>query len=583
MAFRRKWASEAQGEWKVHWINGATFKFELEGQGLTDSVVEEWGPWMDTQFELRFPDGNWPSLTAAKLSFSHNDIGDHGIQTIVDYLNRRKISVQLIKFFKNSIGDAGAWAIGELLANSPEPVQEVHLSHNRIGNEGACAIFEAIARSKRYPYKTSDRNSRGIMPVWLRMEYNFIHWGNIAPRLEQHKVSWIAADSRENWVPKDTAAPMVCMHHSYKNQTPAESSSSGQGRESAASRKAQPAWASSESWADENSCSLASISAASFAHHSAGREAQDREEVNPQRVHEYGEAVSDEVPMYVFLDPSAIRRFMSREEGLFTFQGLLNLCQQGNMCCCPTDNSGDVEERDRIIFVVTDDVLDDLAELAVSNPGEHRQVEWLRASPQSYLQSGRSWGILEVLETKLHVQLMKLSQSHEQSAAKLGISKRIVKVLDFAILWESQIEPEGRVLFVTGDEAVFRFGAAACSSTAGSSRRGLKVVAAEELDARFAADRRFGGAQLCEAALRPKASSRCRVILSPQIVSAILGEPSDRGEVPAQQLRHELKEAITLLDSAKQLLLKGHSRNNWEVAKFLESTAHTQQRWQQML
>ncbi|CAE8715850.1 unnamed protein product [Polarella glacialis] len=238
MAFRRKWASEAQGEWKVHWINGATFKFELEGQGLTDSVVEEWGPWMDTQFELRFPDGNWPSLTAAKLSFSHNDIGDHGIQTIVDYLNRRKISVQLIKFFKNSIGDAGAWAIGELLANSPEPVQEVHLSHNRIGNEGACAIFEAIARSKRYPYKTSDRNSRGIMPVWLRMEYNFIHWGNIAPRLEQHKVSWIAADSRENWVPKDTAAPMVCMHHSYKNQTPAESSSSGQGRESAASRKA---------------------------------------------------------------------------------------------------------------------------------------------------------------------------------------------------------------------------------------------------------------------------------------------------------------------------------------------------------
>jgi len=537
------------------------FKVEQEGDSLTDAAMEEWGGWMDTQLEKRFGNSDRPALTASTLNFSRNELGDEGVRCVVEYLRRREIGVQMVKFFKNNIGDIGAWAIGQLLAHARDPVQEVHLSHNRITEQGACSIFEAIARSRRYPYqmeRSGRRDALGLTPVWLRMEYNCIQWASIEHRLDQQQVRWCAAESRDGWGPKDQS-PMVCMHSSFKNQK-----------------------VEALSGADAGAAILGQVT--SPPRKSAGGMPEPPEE-------DLADEASEEVPMYVFLDASAVRRLAAEKskERLFTFQGLLNLCQQGHMKCTPPDDCptpawlGAVEERDRIIFVVTDAVLDELSRFAEQNSNERSQLEWLRNAPDSYLQLCHQWGILEVLETKLHTQLIKLA-GWESRARELGISRWALQNFDFACLWESQIDATGRVLFVTADEAIVNF-ASECAASVDGVRQ-VATVHVHALDRAFANDREHSGNRIYEAAQRSKVNKFCGAVLSAQIMHALVVGPfqDSRGGGGEDGLRRGLREAVSLLSDLRPLLEGGRQGSSEAaVAKAVERMDEAQRRWQALL
>mmetsp|Transcript_1479 Transcript_1479/g.3769 ORF Transcript_1479/g.3769 Transcript_1479/m.3769 type:complete len:607 (-) Transcript_1479:239-2059(-) len=464
---RRKWIGNQGGPgWKISWAENGCFKIDQEGDGLTDKAMKDWGAWMDAQIEKKFGSSP-PPLTANSMNFSRNELGDDGIRTIVEYLRKREIAAVVVKLFRNGISDIGAWAMGQLLAHSREPVHEVHLSHNRITEQGACSIFEALAQCGRYPFnsdRSGRRDAQGFMPVWLRMEYNCINWANIETRLEQQDVRWCSAEVRDGWGPKDQDAPMVCVHQSYRNQTLEGAPAAGRWSDGAARPEnggSVPEWLHDDGPdGRDDDAVMASMAAAARAHRDSRQEELAREAngVPPVAGEDFEDGPTDDVPMYVFLDASAVDRFMSREDGLLTFQGLLNLCAQGSMTCTPPDERSrpqgyaDPEERDRIILAITHDTLEDLSRVST----DWRRLEWLKTAPDSYLSQCYQWGILEVIETTLHTQLVKLNKFQQQEAARLRVPERTLKTFDFACLWQSQIEMPGRVLFLTMDTSLWR-------------------------------------------------------------------------------------------------------------------------------
>eukprot|EP00927_Polykrikos_kofoidii_P001802 TRINITY_DN10701_c0_g1_i1.p1 TRINITY_DN10701_c0_g1~~TRINITY_DN10701_c0_g1_i1.p1 ORF type:complete len:681 (+),score=100.57 TRINITY_DN10701_c0_g1_i1:102-2144(+) len=499
------------GGWTIRWADDHTFKIEEDGCNLTDADMKDWVQWMDSELDWRFGD-EWPHLSASTLNFSRNDLGDAGVRTVVEFLRRREISVHLMKFFKNGIGDDGARAIGDLIAHAPTPVHEVHLSHNRISEQGALAIFDSISRSKRYPFHSDrvgpHRTGRVWTPVWLRMEYNPMNWDVIEPNLKQLKLTWCVSETRDGWIVHDPS-PMVCMHHSYRNTQVSPVGGIPSGATGPSATWSAPLPQSSHG------------GAFGLAHGCNGRGLVRPVGGQPPPASAQS---SEEVPMYVFVDASAVIRMMD-QEGLFSFDGLLSLCEWGNMTCTPVGQTSCVEESQRLFLAVMDSVFDHLMELADRMPGGKDQVAWLWKSPEAYLQRCHSWGILEFLETKSHAQLVML-QDWETRADELGIPPCLLEMFDFACLWESQIRSRGRVLFVTGDKAVRRFGAeiATAADRAAADGRGqyVPVLHIDDLNRKFAADRVHGGAKLHEL-VNGHATNACDVVLSSQIMGAIAG------------------------------------------------------------
>jgi len=586
---RRKSGNGQDKAFHIQWLDNATFKVELEGQNLSDNVMEEWGPYMDAQFEKRFGDAHaWPQLKASSLNFGRNDLSDEGVALVVDYLRRRDVGVQLLKFFKNNIGDGGAHAIGQFLVHSHQPVHEVHLSHNYVTEQGAFSLMTAIAQSRAYPYLGSDRQvAGGYQPIWLRIEHNCINWSSIEHRLDQAKVRWCASESHDGWTPKDLA-PMVCMHQSYRSQA----SSADQKRHAAAAEGYR-----SPAMEQSGQNLLAALQGGSFA---GNHDALAEDAAAAKLIEE------SDVPMYIFLDWSAVFEMMEQEEGrLFSFKGLLNLCQKGLMTCIPPQGRQvPPKEGERIIFVVTDLVMEELTETTgIRSAAVRKRIEWLRYAEDSYMNICHSWGILEVLETKLHTQLMKLEPRHEQIAWDMRISKKAVKVFDFACLWESQIESAGHVFFVTANDVMKQFGDKMASSAEFAGGRPLVVLHLDDLDQRFFADRVTGCHKLHGAAFTPKTQKGCNAILSAPLLSAVIQKPTvlydsivqghqmpavaitpnliGGNDSDANTLRQELQEALNLLVVAREHLLPGNT--NGEVARCLARMDDAEKRWQDLL
>merc|ERR1712025_652707 len=171
-----------------------------------------------------------------------------------------------------------------------------------------------------------------------------------------------------------------------------------------------------------------------------------------------------------------------RTEGLFTFQGLLNLCQQGHMKCLQPDDLSTVawpgpEESERIVFVITDPILEDLKELGQKYPANQGRIDWFLTSPGSYLHQCQQWGVLEVI-TKLHSNLMNITEIQETRALDMRISPNVLKTIDFACLWQSQIRADDRVVWVAADAAVHAFSKEAVGGE-GKGRR-IRVLSAHE-------------------------------------------------------------------------------------------------------
>merc|ERR1719502_248853 len=137
---------------------------------------------------------------------------------------------------------------------------------------------------------------------------------------------------------------------------------------------------------------------------------------------------------------------------MLSFAGLIRLCQLGHMKCLQEDGGHPkLDEHQRIIFGITDTIIRELKNSTVQCAKDAQRLNWLLNSQDSYFKVCRSLGILEVLETEQYAHLEKLTSRHQQRALEMQISKGTVKTFDFACLWESQIEADGRVFFLTAE------------------------------------------------------------------------------------------------------------------------------------
>lgn len=255
-------------------------------------------------------------------------------------------------------------------------------------------------------------------------------------------------------------------------------------------------------------------------------------------------------------------------------------------CIHPQGGKAPPREGERIIFVITDSVLDEVG--ATRNAADRRRIEWQRNSEESPLNICHTWGILEVLETKLHTQLMKLEPRHEQIAGDMHIAKRDVKNFDFACLWDSQIESAGRVFFITADKVMQRFGADVASSFESAGARPLMVLHMDDLEQQLSADAVPGCRKLKEAAFRPTSARYCRITLSAPLLALVIRKtlaPNDstnaESGADAHVLRRELREALALIPLAQHHLLPGKADK--EVASCLQSLEEAQKRWELLL
>eukprot|EP00928_Gymnodinium_smaydae_P017371 TRINITY_DN16637_c0_g1_i1.p1 TRINITY_DN16637_c0_g1~~TRINITY_DN16637_c0_g1_i1.p1 ORF type:complete len:610 (-),score=136.53 TRINITY_DN16637_c0_g1_i1:20-1630(-) len=229
------------------------------------------------------------------------------------------------------------------------------------------------------------------------------------------------------------------------------------------------------------------------------------------------------VPLYVFLDASMLRRMMpGGGGGLLTFESLLHFCNLGLIICSPPEDAGvvrEIDEGDRVIFVVTDTALDAFCNDA-PNSAARKDAEWLRHDQNSFLKRCYSNGVLEYIETALHTRLMKLDPYDDERARAMGVSSAAVKLLDFALLWDTQIEACRRVLLITADTRLARFGTDLAERMMVRVGRCVTVVLASEMESRLAADNRHGGAGLTEVAHRRSGPPAVPVVLSAQVLSA---------------------------------------------------------------
>jgi len=218
--------------------------------------------------------------------------------------------------------------------------------------------------------------------------------------------------------------------------------------------------------------------------------------------------------LYIFLDVDAVTHMLKHRSGLFSFQGLLKLCRSGRMVCAPPSIRiiDAAHERERIIFLLVDRVLDDLEGL-----DNHDEFD-------EYVEELVDFGILDTVSTKPHTKVLRLGADMERRALDLGIGRRAVMELDFACLWEAQIEEPGRVIFATGGVSICCFGteAMAAMDRHGSGRR-VQVVHIKDMEARFATDHANGGAQLCDIVSKPDTDgSFCDAVLSASVLTSVM-------------------------------------------------------------
>ncbi|CAE7468040.1 unnamed protein product [Symbiodinium sp. CCMP2592] len=336
-------ARPPKSRWSIKWSDTHIFKAEQEGDSISPSCVEDWCRTLDSQLEERFGPTVPAKLSAASLNFSRCSLDDTALTKLLTYLYSRDITVQILKLFRNNITDSGAWAVGQFMAHSSQAVHEVHLSHNSISEEGAAALLELIVWSRKYPYaaeNTGRRDARGFSPIWLRLEHNCIDWRLIDHRLHRPDLTWTTAESRDNWPPMGDTSPTICLHASFRNQY--DSHEHGWDEDG----NWAPGYAAASATADDGgSLLLAALKG-------DGAQDFDRQPVPKPRPAPLGAAVTAKAARDIaspehlsvaersrFLDAGAAHQMLTREDGMYRFQGLLNLAATGHMKCIPDDES----------------------------------------------------------------------------------------------------------------------------------------------------------------------------------------------------------------------------------------------------
>ncbi|CAK0790356.1 unnamed protein product, partial [Prorocentrum cordatum] len=222
------------------------------------------------------------------------------------------------------------------------------------------------------------------------------------------------------------------------------------------------------------------------------------------------------------------------------------------------------------------------------------QFDWLTKDAESPLLVGNDWGVVEVIETTLHSQLLKLSPAQELAASRSGLGRGLVRLLDFACLWASQIDQEDRVLVLSSSQEFCRFAAEVGA---------VRAVHADEAKRRLLEGPQGGGQPPAEEAAEGGAQSATAAAagtrFSAELVSSLflsgaaahLGGSAARaaeaggllGELQERQRRRRRPPsgAIELLSSARTLL--GLDTGDPETAGCAKHIDEALRRWERIV
>lgn len=143
---------------------------KLSGRGLGDEQMTDLGRYLGQI--LPDPDPNMVEEAVwANVELAENNIGNAGLISVLDALDRHRVACKVIKLYRNKICDEGGVRLAEMLRRQQSAVDEIHLSHNMFSARSLVALCMALAKHEGYP--AVGRN-RLYIPCWVRMEYNSI-------------------------------------------------------------------------------------------------------------------------------------------------------------------------------------------------------------------------------------------------------------------------------------------------------------------------------------------------------------------------------------------------------------------------
>lgn len=107
----------------------------------------------------------------ANVDLAENVIGSNGLISVLDVLDKKRVTCKCIKLYRNKIGDEGGVRLAETVQRQQSAVEEIHLSHNMFSARSLVALSMSLAKHEAYPFMG---RSRTYIPCWVRMEYNHI-------------------------------------------------------------------------------------------------------------------------------------------------------------------------------------------------------------------------------------------------------------------------------------------------------------------------------------------------------------------------------------------------------------------------
>lgn len=172
---------------------------KLSGRGLGDDHMTELGRFLDQLLPDPEPNSTEEAVWA-NVELAENVIGSAGLISVLDALDRHRVSCKCIKLYKNKIGDEGGVRLAQQVSRQQSAVEEIHLSHNMFSARTLVALCMALAKHDGYPMVG---RSRLYIPCWVRMEYNHIARPNeVLDMLRQNgPVSICTADNRDDCGP----------------------------------------------------------------------------------------------------------------------------------------------------------------------------------------------------------------------------------------------------------------------------------------------------------------------------------------------------------------------------------------------
>jgi len=155
------------------------------GWGMLDSEMGRWCEWFRGHL-IRSRGGSREPIAAKEVNFAENRLTAYGVRTLLSTLSECRVAVHVLKLHHNRL--EGGSAIADLIMGSAGSLAELHLSHNKLGTAAAAEIIMAAAQAKDeegqgfcYPRQAA---SGGVIPLWLRIEQNYVDHVLLNERLE---------------------------------------------------------------------------------------------------------------------------------------------------------------------------------------------------------------------------------------------------------------------------------------------------------------------------------------------------------------------------------------------------------------